>query len=520
MRTFRQILSALLFTLVLVPAQAQDEPAELTSPYDAVKHHLEWLQTDTYRPERAAQALRAPGLSPEETAEKAIRLKQVLDGKGWYIDLNTIPDDPDHVDTSSGKMIYYVTPKDRRIYLRKIDGLWKYSASTVEQIDELFKEVYPFGSRLFEQFIPVDRGDPVLGLFIWQWIAIGLLLIVAGVAYGLFRLLGRIIFTVAARRASAIDDRPEARRRFAHFVGLWLSALGLVILAPALQLPVEAARYVLSGLRILHLIFATLLLLRVVGLVMRFYASVTAKTETKLDDQLIPILNTFLRGAVVLLAVVLLLRELGVDLRAILAGLSVGALALALAAQDTVKNFIGSLTIFTDAPFQIGDFVHVKGVWGTIEEVGVRSTRIRTTDQSLAYIPNGQLVNEVIDNLGLRIYRRWTSEIGVTYDTPPERIDAFVERARERVNAHPKVADEMTLLYLNNLGSSSINIYMVLYIDTPEWSEELETKHELLVELITLAHEMGVSFAFPSTSLYIENTDKLGEMLGGAGAPR
>ena len=195
---------------------------------------------------------------------------------------------------------------------------------------------------------------------------------------------------------------------------------------------------------------------------------------------------------------------MNVNVTALIAGVSIGGLALALAAQDTVKNLIASALIFVDKPFQIGDYVIAGGQEGTIVEVGFRSTRIQQVDTSIITIPNGTIANMPITNLGVRQSRLFNIMIGVTYDTPPEKIEAYIGQLKELVLNHPRTKNEPFYVHLREMAGSSINIMFRCYIDTTAFPEELQIKEEIYLEIIRIAQQLGVNFAFPSQSIYIE----------------
>ena len=195
---------------------------------------------------------------------------------------------------------------------------------------------------------------------------------------------------------------------------------------------------------------------------------------------------------------------LGVEITPLLAGASVGGLALALAAQDTLKNFFGSITIYTDSPFEIGDWIVFDGGEGVVEEIRVRSTRIRTFHNSVISVPNGILADLKIDNMGRRRFRRFRSQIGLTYDTPPDLIDAYITGLREIVKEHPKTKNDPYEIHLNEFGTSSLNILVYIFFEVENWSQELKARQEFMLEAIRLAKELNVRFAFPTSTLHIE----------------
>ncbi|HPH83765.1 MAG TPA: mechanosensitive ion channel family protein, partial [Flavobacteriales bacterium] len=182
-----------------------------------------------------------------------------------------------------------------------------------------------------------------------------------------------------------------------------------------------------------------------------------------------------------------------------------GGLAFALAAQDTIKNMFGSLMIFVDKPFQIGDLVSADGFTGTVEEVGFRSTRIRTGANSLISVPNGKLVDMVVDNLGMRQFRRYKTFINLTYDTPVELIELYVKGLRQIVHLHPQTRAEENEIHVNEMSTSSISILFNVFFSSTSWSEELKARHEIILETIRLAEALGVRLAFPTQTLHIES---------------
>jgi len=212
-----------------------------------------------------------------------------------------------------------------------------------------------------------------------------------------------------------------------------------------------------------------------------------------------------LKTFVIVIGGLFILQNLNIDVTALIAGLSIGGLAFALAAQDTIKNFFGSLMIFVDKPFQVGDWITSGDIDGSVEEVGFRSTRVRTFRNSVTYVPNGKMADSVIDNHGLRKYRRFFTYIAVTYDTPPELIELFVEGLKSIVENHPKTRKDYFNIYLNDLASHSLNVMFYIFFAVPTWPEELKSRHEIILSIIKLADKLGIRFAFPTQTLHMEN---------------
>jgi len=278
----------------------------------------------------------------------------------------------------------------------------------------------------------------------------------------------------------------------------------LILLVPVLQLPIVLNRYVILILRAIWPVFAIVFFYRVVDIISAYMAKLADRTESTLDDQLVPLVRKVLKTFVIIVGAIFILDNLEFDITGLIAGISIGGLAFALAAQDTIKNFFGSLMIFVDRPFQVGDWITSGDVDGTVEEVGFRSTRIRTFRNSLMYIPNGLITNQTIDNHGLRKYRRFFTHISLTYDTPPQLIQTFVDGLKEIVDRHPKTRKDFYEIHFNEMASSSLNVMFYIFFDVPTWSEELRARHEVLLSVVELAEELGVNFAFPTQTLHVE----------------
>jgi MscS family membrane protein len=199
------------------------------------------------------------------------------------------------------------------------------------------------------------------------------------------------------------------------------------------------------------------------------------------------------------------LALLGVDTTTMLAGATIGGLAFALASQDTVKNLIGTIMIFLDKPFHIEDWIEAGEVVGTVEKVGFRSTSVRAADTSVYQIPNSKLSEIVINNKGLRLFRRYHTNLGLRYDTPPELIEAFVKGVRELIIAHPETRSDSYNVEFTGFGDSALLITINVYFKSLAWGIEQSSKHRLHIAIVKLAKDLGVDFAFPSTTVMIEN---------------
>jgi len=191
------------------------------------------------------------------------------------------------------------------------------------------------------------------------------------------------------------------------------------------------------------------------------------------------------------------------DIGALLAGLGIGGIAIALAAKDTVANFFGAITVLADRPFEVGDWIILGPIEGTVVDVGFRSTRVRTFYDSLITFPNALLITKHVDNLGRRKYRRFKTTLGVNYDTPPDKLESFIEGIRELLRTHPYTRRDYYHVYFHSYGDNALNILIYCFFTAPDWGTELRERQRLLMDVLRLAQKLDVRFAFPTRTLHM-----------------
>ena len=500
-----------IWLLLFIPflASAQDSTrVDLKNPNAAIYTHLYFLQSDSYQPKKAAKTIL--GIKEKEAIKKAIKIKQVLDGKGLFVDLNKVPTNANYTDTIGYSSYHrYILFPERmpQIYLEKIEGKWYYSSETVSKIDNLYKEVFPWYIQKLQNIVPLFGAKKILGLEIWQ--IIGLLLMFV-LAYIIFLIIRRISFFVLQKVQHQITKNTNLEinkvlKKVAKPISLLVTASFIDTFFPSLQFDLKINTWVFLILNIATTVFWIYLFLKLVKVIMNIYAEFTKNTHSRLDDQLVPILNNFLTGIVLILGIFKLLTLFGVDTNTLIAGATIGGLAFALASQDTVKNLIGTIMIFVDKPFHIEDWIETGEFSGTVEKVGFRSTRVRSADTSVYQIPNSRLSEIVINNKGLRLFRRYNTNLGLRYDTPPELIEAFVKGVRELIIAHPETRSDSYNVEFTGFGDSALLIMVNVYFKSLAWGTEQSSKHRLHISIVKLAKDLGVDFAFPSTTVMVEN---------------
>jgi MscS family membrane protein len=236
-----------------------------------------------------------------------------------------------------------------------------------------------------------------------------------------------------------------------------------------------------------------------------WFTKIAKRTESKLDDMMAPVLRKSLRVSVVILVLVQVAQILSdKPITSIIAGLGIGGLAIALAAQDSIKNFFGSIVLFVDKPFEIGDRVVIDGHDGTVEIVGFRSTKIRTLDGHLVTVPNGELANKTIQNIGKRPYIKRVANITITYDTPPEKIDRAIEILKEILHNHEGMhADLPPRIFFNEFNPDSLNIIVFYWYHPPDYWEYMAFTERFNKEVFRRFNEEVIEFAFPTQTVYL-----------------
>ena len=216
-----------------------------------------------------------------------------------------------------------------------------------------------------------------------------------------------------------------------------------------------------------------------------------------------PLIKKTLFVVAVIIGVIIIADSLGAKVGALLASLGIGGLAFALAAQDTIANLFGSLVVVMDQPFKVGDAVKVGASTGTVEDIGLRSTKIRLLDRSLVIIPNKSVASEAIINLSRFTQRRIEQTLGLTYDTTPEQMEQLLAELRTLLCQEPEVDPASVLVTFNNLGPSSLDILVIYTTVSPDAGASLRLKERLNLAIMRAVAARGLAFAFPTQTVHL-----------------
>ncbi|MEA1946154.1 MAG: mechanosensitive ion channel family protein [Thermodesulfobacteriota bacterium] len=233
-------------------------------------------------------------------------------------------------------------------------------------------------------------------------------------------------------------------------------------------------------------------------------------TESTIDDMLVPIVAKTLRIFIIVIGGFIVIQNLtGLKIGPLLASLGIGGLAVALAAKDSIANFFGTLTILFDKPFQIGQRIIIDQYDGVVESVGFRSTQIRTLTGHLVTIPNEKLSNSSLENIGERPYIRWLTNIGITYDTPPDKVEKAVQMIREILENHEGMKEDFPpRVFFNAFNDWSLNIMVIAWYHPPNYWDFQEWLQKTCIEIMRRFETEDIDFAFPSSTIFMANDDK------------
>ena len=497
------------------------EAARKRSPRETMRAFIKG--TDTWRLGGQEAALATLDLSflPEhlrrvEGPILADYLLQIIDRAGFLV-WQEIPNDPGRITP----YVHYIHPLGS-VVIERVAGddgqpdRWLFSAETLQSAPVLFNAIQdlPLAEGLGEvepltdffraredirAFFPVLLHRDFL-LENWQWMAIFLTLFFAVLGAWI---VARLVVMIIARVAGA-----EAKGGFEWPTRVFVAGAVLQFVLGKLGIAQSGLGAVGQAIAVLTTIGLALLLYRMVDLVGGFFIR-KAESTVGYIDEIVSSLATGIAKLVVVVAGVFVCADIvGLPYEGVITGLGVGGVAIAFASRDTVSNMLGGMLLMADRPFKRGDLVETEGQWATIEDVGLRSTRLRTFDDAQLIIPNAQLSDRAIVNWGKRLRRKVAFDIALTYDTPREKLDRFVERLKEVYAEQPRADAKECYIGLRTFGSSSIDIEFWGYFKVYGYEAHVRARHAFIGDVIDLAKQLGVSFAFPTRTVHMMMRDE------------
>jgi MscS family membrane protein len=498
------------------PEAARQEPAGESLDPDTPRGALERFLAAS-RKANYAEAAGYLDLSRIPEAERAAagpvlarHLKIVFDHTIWF-DLDAISDDPEgsvadglpndlervgQVRSGGGTISVLM----RREPAADGGAVWRFTPSLVERIPALYAQ---FGYGWIGDHVPASlHAMTGADLEIWQLIALAVLILAAwylGRAIAAVAL--RVAKPIAARTTTSLDDRlmEKLRRPLRFAAALALIAAGI----PWLDLTIRGSAWAGRGLAALAVVVFVLFLAAL--------SDATAETMRERFEREghrsgaggVAVANRVVKVLLAFLALTGVLRAFGFNVTGILAGLGIGGIAVALAAQKTLENLFGGLTLMADKPVRIGDFCRFGDAMGWVEDVGLRSTRVKTLDMTMLSVPNAEFANARIENFAGRTSMRFFTTLNLRYETTPDQMRAVLVGLRKLFIGHPKIAPDMLRIRFVALGAASLDIEINSYVRTGDVGAFYAVREDLLLRIVDIVDGAGTGFAFPSQTIYM-----------------
>lgn len=487
------------------PGDASAVPDELRSARRVMRTLMDVLgEQDSKRYQLVVQTLDFSQFDPEPGPYAKLgvarKLKDVID-RMELIDYSQISDDPE-----APAFHFPIESENQPItILRGEEGGWHFSADTVSQVDNLY-EIYkdrPVVNVPESQKAWYNR-ELLLGNETWRILALFLVIFMA-------LLIGHVVRTVMRHWTRRLERRDRAVIAvMAKTIGKTaVPILLLVALRAALEFMIIEFAVKETVDTVIHVIFSLLIgyiFFRTVDVLVEFLRQVAVKSGSTLNDMLVPIVSTSLRLTVIVLVLLEIMTAISdKPPSTVIAGLGAGGLAIGLAAQDTIKNFFGSVMIYADRPFELGDRIVIDGHDGPVEAVGFRSTRIRTLDGHLVTVPNGEMAYKTIHNIGKRPFIRRIINIRVAYDTPPEKVRTALSVLRELLADHEGMEENFPpRVFLHDFLETAINIRAIYWYHPPAYWDFCDFSERLNLEIVERFQAAGIQFALPAQRLFLE----------------
>lgn len=350
-------------------------------------------------------------------------------------------------------------------------------------------------------------GDTFLSIQIWRIIIAGIILIFSfAIRRMIVNFITKLIAKVTAKTRIKFDN--EFADAVNPPVRLLIIIIGLYFAVRVLGLKVTSESF--SGHLIRSLVIYTVFwaVYRTADILARLVERVNKKTGTVMDKLLVPFINKGIKAIVIIIGISVIAKEWKYDLGALLTGLGLGGLAFALAAQETLANLFGGIAIMLDKPFNIGDYIQCNDLEGTVEDIGFRSTRIRTSDQTLITVPNSTIAKASITNCSKREKRTVKFNLPVKYGTTAEQMEKLINRIGEMLKNHSYIYPETVLVYFDGFGTNAYNLVISFNTQTANFKNFIAVKEDVNLNILRILDELGVEVSIPATGVYLANTQK------------
>lgn len=499
-------------------AQRTSTTTSAASPRASVQRYLELARAARF--DEAARYLDLPDSLANDGPELARQLKAVLDRYVW-LDLEEISpastgDTTDGLTPRVDQIGEIPGPAGTREPVRlsqvTIDDvtLWRFTRATVRRTPVWYEGLE--GRWITEHLPPFMLRPGPFDLLWWQWAALPIVIVLAaGLGAIASRILRAILGRVASRTVTEWDDL--VLMRIGAPLTLAFTLLGVGLLSRGLGLYAPAAATVHQVVRggLLLVVFWTLW--RLTALAGRIVGGTEWARNTPTSRALIPLGTRALKSIIIAVGLVATFSFFGYPVASLIAGLGLGGLAFALAAQKTVENLFGAFSIGFDQPFREDDFVKIEDFVGTVERIGLRSTRFRTLDRTIITIPNGRLADMRLESFTVRDRLRLATVIGLVRETTTAQMRQVLEGFERVLRAHPKIWPDAVVVRFREFATSSLDIEIMAWFQTADWGEFQLIRQEILLEFMQVVEQARTSIAVPTRTLHVASLPRGAELV-------
>jgi MscS family membrane protein len=502
------------------PASTSGDPLSRDTPSGTVLGFLQVAQAGNYKTAAdylQMSAARRQTLGPD----LALKLKTLMDRAfvGNLRRISTRPEgSPENGDADTQTVGAFANGEaDIPVVLVRVTDpsagkIWLFSAETLSKVPELYDnlQAHQIESRLPQTLV----SKLLFGMPLWQWLALLIAIpVAAAIGWGIV-----LILAIPRRLWLKYTKRPNLHS-YSHVsapILLFFGAFAHRVLASYLRLPLLPRVYYYRITGVVMTIGFFWFVLRITGITMqrlRAHAISAGRTGT---STLMVLGERLLKAVILGIAILAILSTLGFDLTTVLAGLGIGGIAIAFAAQKTLENLFGGVSVLADEVIRVGDFCRFGDKVGTVEDISLRSTRVRTLDRSELSIPNGSLATMNVENFTRRDKILFNPTLSIRYETSPDQLRYLLTEVRRMLYEHPKIESDSARIRFANFDNSALSLEIFSYVVTPDFTEFTAIREDLLLRIMEIVERSGSDFAFPSRTLYVTRDPGLDKERAGA----
>jgi MscS family membrane protein len=489
-----------------VDPQRQSAAATLRTFFEAFRKPRVGVGPDPL--EEAVRCLDLSGIPPElrsiKGLEATLQIKEALELVANF-QIEDAPADP-----NAEPFVAYRSTQSEIIIARQPNGEWLFTKETVRSIPVLIARIQDEKLKngsvtlLHEESLGAQIRDRMPGVLKqktlllegWQWLGLGILLLAAWVVGRILRFISDRTFGKYLRKRYVTFTGEQIRRINAP-VALLTGTLAFRLLLPALALQQSVLTSLRTALFILTAIAVIWFLYRITDIFGFHFRQRSITSDSQLNDLLVPYITTMIRLAIMIIGAIILAENLDFDVTGLIAGLGIGGIAIALASQETLSNFFGSLVLLIEQPFRAEDRVEIDKVRGIVKEIGLRSTKIFTYDDSLVTLPNSTIAKSAILNDGIKRQRRWVLKLSLPYQEYA-KIEKFCRGIREIIEHDANLDEKPFKLHLFDLTPPSIILRVEVYFKADNWAFELDARHAFIAQLLKLSDDLELKLEIPN----------------------